>query len=44
MNIFMILLLIAGGLAVAGMALPHRAIPFFGAALVCVVVAFLVRA
>ena len=42
-TVFMLLLLVAGGLAIAGMAFPNRAIPFFGAAILCAVVAFLVR-
>lgn len=43
MNVFTILLFVAGGLAIAGMAFPARAIPFFGAVILCAVVAFLVR-
>lgn len=43
-SLFMILLMLAGGFAVGGLAFPARAVPFFGVAILLVVIAFLVRA
>jgi hypothetical protein len=43
MSIFSVLLFVAGGLAIGGLAFPARAVPFFGAAILCAVIALLVR-
>jgi hypothetical protein len=42
-SLVMVLLLIAGGFAVGGLAFPARAVPFFGVAILLAVVALLLR-